>query len=123
MSERLQARAEDVLLSFSDEIRTLCFELRSLVLDCVANANERVFPGWKVLTYSLDDELQQVCAISIHKNHLDLIFSQGAHLDDPDGLLEGVGKRVRHIKIRPASGIPEAAVRRLIAQAVEIVKA
>jgi len=33
--------------------------------------------------------------------HVNLGFFLGAWLDDPAGLLEGTGKRMRHVKLRP----------------------
>ena len=41
----------------------------------------------------------------------------GAHLPDPDNLLEGVGADLRHIKIRSAADLEMPAVRRLIKEA------
>jgi hypothetical protein len=35
-----------------------------------------------------------------YKNHISIEFSTGADFDDPSGLLEGKGKRRRHLKVR-----------------------
>ena len=40
--------------------------------------------------------------------HVNVGFFLGAWLDDPTGLLEGTGKRMRHVKIRPGQ-VPDAA--------------
>ena len=41
-----------------------------------------------------------VCAIRPAKDYVALRFYQsGVDLDDPDGLLEGTGKKMRHVKI------------------------
>ena len=55
-----------------------------------------------------------VDAFSVHVN---VGFFHGAALDDPAGLLEGTGKRMRHVKLRWAQPVDEAALSELIAAA------
>jgi hypothetical protein len=40
-----------------------------------------------------------VFAIVVHKDHINLEFAQGIELLDPDGMLEGTGKKISHVKI------------------------
>ena len=49
--------------------------------------------------------------------HVNVGFFHGADLPDPAGLLEGTGKRMRHVKIRWGKPLNEAALRDLIAAA------
>ena len=49
--------------------------------------------------------------------HVNVGFWQGASLDDPAGLLEGSGKRMRHVKLRWGEPANEAALGELIAAA------
>lgn len=49
--------------------------------------------------------------------HVNVGFFHGAALDDPGGLLEGAGKRMRHVKLRWARGVNGAALSDLIAAA------
>jgi hypothetical protein len=44
-------------------------------------------------------------------------FFNGSSLKDPNGLLEGEGKYVRHIKVREVSGIEQRAFAALLRQA------
>ncbi|MCE7990618.1 MAG: DUF1801 domain-containing protein [Roseivirga sp.] len=39
--------------------------------------------------------------INVFTSHVNLGFFYGAYLPDPTGLLEGSGKHMRHIKLRP----------------------
>ncbi len=39
--------------------------------------------------------------VNVFKSHTNVGFFQGAHLDDPAGLLEGSGKNMRHVKLKP----------------------
>ncbi len=55
--------------------------------------------------------------------HVNVGFFQGASLPDPAGLLEGGGKFMRHVKLRPAMPSDAAAIRSLIVAAWEDIKA
>ena len=46
--------------------------------------------------------------------HVNVGFFRGAELPDPGGLLEGTGRFMRHVKIRPGQAINAAALRELI---------
>jgi hypothetical protein len=46
--------------------------------------------------------------------HVNVGFYRGADLADPSGLLEGAGKSMRHVKIRPGRSVNEAALLALI---------
>ena len=49
--------------------------------------------------------------------HVNVGFFQGASLEDPAGLLQGSGKRMRHVKLRWGEPANEAALNDLIAAA------
>ena len=55
--------------------------------------------------------------VDAHAEHADIGFFLGAFLDDPAGLLEGVGKRMRHVKLRTGRMPDEAALGDLVAVA------
>ena len=46
--------------------------------------------------------------------HVNVGFFRGAELADPAGLLEGTGKLMRHVKLRPGGDVDEKALTRLI---------
>jgi hypothetical protein len=52
--------------------------------------------------------------VNSFKNHVNVGFFQGAFLDDPTGLLEGGGKRMRHVKLMPGREIDTPALRDLV---------
>jgi len=54
--------------------------------------------------------------------HVNVGFFNGAVLDDPDGLLQGTGKFMRHVKLRPGTGVDAGALARLIQEAYLDVK-
>jgi hypothetical protein len=54
--------------------------------------------------------------------HVNVGFFRGAALADPDGLLEGTGKFMRHVKLRPGREVDAGALTRLIETAYADIK-
>jgi hypothetical protein len=52
--------------------------------------------------------------VNSFKSHVNVGFFCGALLEDPAGLLEGSGKRMRHVKLKPGPELNTAALRDLI---------
>jgi hypothetical protein len=52
--------------------------------------------------------------VNAFKEHVNIGFFFGALLDDPARLLEGTGKRGRHVKLRPGRAVDAAALAGLI---------
>jgi hypothetical protein len=52
--------------------------------------------------------------VNSFKAHVNVGFFHGAALDDPAGLLDGTGKRMRHVKLTPGREIDGAALSGLI---------
>jgi hypothetical protein len=60
--------------------------------------------------------------VNAFKSHVNVGFFQGAALADPAGLLEGSGKRMRHVKLSPGRPLNAAALGDLIDAAYTRVK-
>src|SRR5579864_9304708 len=61
--------------------------------------------------------------VNVFDSHVNVGFFHGAALPDPARLLEGAGKFMRHVKLRPGTPTNAAALSRLIAAAYEDIKA
>jgi hypothetical protein len=55
--------------------------------------------------------------VNAFRAHVNVGFFLGAELPDPQGLLEGTGKFMRHVKLRPEGDVDTAALLRLITHA------
>ncbi len=55
--------------------------------------------------------------VGIYTAHVSVGFFQGSALPDPARLLEGSGKFMRHVKLKPGAATNDAALHRLIAAA------
>jgi hypothetical protein len=61
--------------------------------------------------------------VNVFTSHVNVGFFQGATLPDPARLLQGAGKFMRHVKLRPGTAIDDASLRRLIEAAYSEIKA
>ncbi|MEP5610654.1 MAG: DUF1801 domain-containing protein [Cyclobacteriaceae bacterium] len=61
--------------------------------------------------------------VNVFTSHVNVGFFYGAELPDQKGLLEGTGKRMRHIKLRPDSTYDDKEILTLIYLAYTDVKA
>ncbi len=52
--------------------------------------------------------------VGVFASHVNVGFFRGASLPDPAGLLQGEGKRMRHVKLRADSPVNVAALERLV---------
>jgi hypothetical protein len=61
--------------------------------------------------------------VNVFTSHVNVGFFHGAALPDPARLLQGTGKFMRHVKLRPAAATNAAALSRLIDAAYSDIKA
>jgi len=57
--------------------------------------------------------------VNVFTAHVNVGFFRGAEIADPQGLLEGTGKFMRHVKLGPDRDLDEAALRKLIETAYD----
>jgi len=61
---------------------------------------------------------EHFCYIGSHAHHVNIGFNYGSELADPGRLLEGTGKKFRHVKIRSLDDAGRPALRELVRAAV-----
>ncbi|HLK05905.1 MAG TPA: DUF1801 domain-containing protein [Candidatus Acidoferrum sp.] len=61
--------------------------------------------------------------VNVFATHVNVGFFHGAALKDPARLLQGTGKFMRHVKLRPGTAVNEAALNGLIDAAYSDIKA
>ena len=55
--------------------------------------------------------------VNAFRAHVNVGFFRGAEISDPNGLLEGTGKFMRHVKLRPGCGVDVTALLKLVCTA------
>ena len=89
---------EGFLSNYPEEIRRMSAELRNVARKVMPGAHEFLY--YDAINYSLSDSpLERICYISPMPRYVTLGFLFGARLDDQHHVLQGVGKRARHVKI------------------------
>ena len=110
---------EEVIAQAPPEIQQLARGARALLADVMPGITEVPWARQKIAGYGVGPKKmsEHFCYIAPFKKHLNLGFFYGAHLPDPQNLLEGSGNDLRHIKIRAAADLEKPAVRKLIEEA------
>ncbi len=107
---------DDLLDIAPDLLKPILAALRSRILEIEPEAVETVRPGERAATYGVGERknTEGYLYLMPHKDWVNLGFYQGVSLPDPGGLLEGTGKKLRHMKIRDARQVDDPAVSDLI---------
>ncbi len=107
---------DDVIAQAGPEIQALARAARQLIADVMPGVTEVPWARQKIAGYGVGPKKmsEHFCYIAPFKNHLNFGFMYGAHLPDPEGLLEGKGANLRHVKIRKAEDLQQPALRQLV---------
>lgn len=89
--------------------------LRSLVLEAAPDIREVI--KWGSPVY---EGHKSVFWIKAHSKHLTFGFFRGSELPDPENLLEGTGKLMRHVKIRSVEATENRALLDLVHSALRL---
>lgn len=99
--------------SHPDALGALAREWFEVIRDAGLEVRELLHDGHP--TACVDDA--GFAYVNVFSHHVNVGFFQGAGLPDPEGLLEGSGKRMRHVKLRPGAAVNGEALTRLIQEA------
>ncbi len=115
-SHPLSSETLQLFLSpYPSHVQAMVAQLRALVLSAAPQALEQVDIPAKMLAYSFKNTYKDmICVIMPLKNAVNLGFPRGASLPDPLDLLQGTGKRARHVKIISPDEIDDQALLALL---------
>src|ERR1700722_18361648 len=89
-------------------------------------ATEMVYDNYNALAcgFGPSERVSDVVfSIAVYPKHVHFFFLQGAKLPDADGLLQGEGSRVRHIRLEDEKTLDRADVKAMMATAMKMAKA
>lgn len=90
--------------------------LRTLV-KAVVPGTKITANSWGIPTFEAKDPF---CFYMVGKNHVTFGFLYGTSLDDPEGLLEGTGKNLRHVKLRTMEDLDIKGLKELVLAAARL---
>ncbi len=110
---------EEVIAKASPEIQTLAIAARELLAEVMPGITEVPWARQKIAGYGVGPKKmsEHFCYLAPFKKHLNFGFMYGAHLPDPENLLEGSGADLRHVKIRKLADLEQPALRQLVEEA------
>ena len=103
----------------SPAVREVFVALRDLVRDVMPDANEQLDLPDRLLAFGFGPvggvRIRGLAVALIpHAAHVNVQLADGADLDDPAGIVEGTGKRIRHVKCRRLDDVARPALRDLL---------
>src|SRR5436853_3877962 len=97
----VDADVDRLLGDHPEELQAIERALRATIRAEFPDAVEQVDFGNKVIAFGRSMRIRGLLfGIIAHRTWVNLQLADGAGLPDPDGVIEGTGKRIRHIKIR-----------------------
>jgi hypothetical protein len=115
-------RLLDSLAPYDPRIASLALALRDVVLEEAPEAIESLVNGYAVaIGFSFTGKPMKdgFCHVVTYKNCVNLGFNRGALLADPEGILEGSGKLIRHLRINNHDDLDRPLVRRFLRAAIQ----
>ncbi|MFC3150722.1 DUF1801 domain-containing protein [Litoribrevibacter euphylliae] len=101
-------------------LMALAEQLEDFIVTTVPDAEKVSKYGGVLFTLKPEEKEGQFCGVFIYKEHVQLSFSLGAELHDPAGVLEGSGKRRRHVNFKAASNLDFNVLEGLLKQAASL---
>src|SRR6185312_11406804 len=110
MASPIQRRPPDPQLlgyfsAYDRAISDLALALRGIILEEAPGASESIYQVYTVaIWFGFSGKMKDMfCYITTHTRHINLGFPRGASLPDPNRVLEGAGKAMRHIQFKSMS--------------------
>jgi uncharacterized protein YdeI (YjbR/CyaY-like superfamily) len=113
-SKEVQDFLEEILAT-DEEKSSILKELREMVFTNFEETNEKIMYGGIMFSNQRDENWGGVFA---YKNHVSFEFTEGFKLQDPNNILDGAGKKRRHIKIKSLADIEEKKVESFIKETI-----
>jgi len=109
-----------LLLPYPEAIQKLALAARNMILEEAPEASEFVYEVYTIADHFTFTQRPSDAFVftTTHANWVNLGFNYGALLPDPDGLLLGEGKLIRHVRIAQAADVDAPGVRVLVRAAI-----
>lgn len=105
-----------ILPSYPEAIQKIALAVREKIYKILPKVVEVVWVRQKTAGYGTGPKKnsEHFCWIQLAKSHVNLGFNYGVEINDPSNLLEGTGKKFRHVKIRKIEDLNSKDIEALI---------
>lgn len=93
-------------------------QLFELVAELAPDATLRAMYGGTVIELIRDDPKSRVGGVYAYADYVSLELANGFEFDDPDRVLEGKGKKRRHVKLRSLADLDVKNSQEFLKQAI-----
>jgi hypothetical protein len=109
----------EFLAGYPANIRRIARGIRTIIKNSIPDYSEAVYPGWKLIGHRVRNGKRSSYFgyILPMEDCVMLGFEYGHLLSDPEHLLEGSGKQVRHIRIRNLNELNQARISSYVVEA------
>jgi hypothetical protein len=110
------------LAVYDPHIADLTLALRDIVLEEAPEAVESIVKSYAVaigFSFTGKPLKDGFCHVVTYADHVNLGFNRGALLPDPNRVLEGKGKMIRHVTMREQKDLERQFIRRYLQAAIE----
>jgi hypothetical protein len=116
VSSRKTKKKSPYIKDNNPALRKVVRGLKALVKAAVP-ARRITVNSWGIPTFEANDPF---CFYMVGKKHVTFGFHYGTSLDDPQGLLEGTGKNLRHVKLRSVEDLERTGLKDLVLAAARL---
>jgi len=111
---------DDVVKDFPNDIKEICLTLRSLISELHPDCIEVPRPGEPSVAYGYGEKKmsEAYAYIMPQKTYANLGFYHGANIDTESTLLEGTGKKLRHIKLQDLKMVESPEIKNILLAAM-----
>jgi hypothetical protein len=111
---------DEVIDAFQPEVQAIARALRATITSIHKDAVELAWPRLKIASFGVGPKKmsEHYAYIAPQSAYVNLGFYHGVVLEDPANLLEGAGKRLRHIKIKSLGDVARKEIRTLLKAAL-----
>jgi hypothetical protein len=123
--ESAEKQLDRFLNAFSPDVSELARSTLAKLRKRLPHAKELVYDNYNALAIGFapsERASEGIFSIAIYPMHINFFFLQGAKLPDPDGLLQGEGSVVRHIRLEDEKTLDRADVKAMMATAMNLAK-
>jgi hypothetical protein len=124
-TESAERQLDRFLDAFTPEVADLARKTLTKLRKRLPHAIELVYDNYNALAIGFapsERASEGVFSVAVYPKHANFFFLQGAKLPDPDGLLQGEGSVVRHIRLDDEKTLDRADVKAMMATAMKMAK-
>jgi hypothetical protein len=118
-----EGQLDAFLKKYSSEIRELAHTVLARLRRLIPGAVEMVYDNYNALVIGFgptERPSEAVISIALYPRWINLFFLNGIELTDPENILKGSGKFVRHVVVTDASVLEQPAVVKLIRESTRL---